>query len=32
MRKVYCVNSALQKLPLNVEDAARSEADIQVEL
>ncbi|KAL0891348.1 hypothetical protein Bca101_015331 [Brassica carinata] len=28
-RKVYCVNSALQKLPLIVEDAARSEADIQ---
>ncbi|KAJ4899084.1 Class II aminoacyl-tRNA and biotin synthetases superfamily protein [Raphanus sativus] len=29
VRKVYCVNSALQKLPLIVEDAARSEADIQ---
>ncbi|KAF8097535.1 hypothetical protein N665_0286s0044 [Sinapis alba] len=29
VRKVYCVNSALQKLPLNVEDASRSEADIQ---
>ncbi|XP_013593648.1 PREDICTED: aspartate--tRNA ligase 2, cytoplasmic-like [Brassica oleracea var. oleracea] len=29
VRKVYCVNSALQMLPLYVEDAARSEADIQ---
>ncbi|KAG5407466.1 hypothetical protein IGI04_013585, partial [Brassica rapa subsp. trilocularis] len=29
VRKVYCVNSALQQLPLYVEDAARSEADIQ---
>ncbi|KAF8110830.1 hypothetical protein N665_0078s0024 [Sinapis alba] len=29
VRKVYCVNSAMQKLPLIVEDAARSEADIQ---
>ncbi|KAJ0262948.1 Aspartate--tRNA ligase 2 [Hirschfeldia incana] len=29
VRKVYCVSKALQKLPLNVEDAARSEADIQ---
>lgn len=29
VRKVYCVNSALQKLPLIVEDAARSEAEMQ---
>ncbi|CAN8326736.1 unnamed protein product [Cochlearia groenlandica] len=29
VRKVFCVNKAVAKLPLSVEDAARSEADIQ---
>ncbi|XP_010438070.1 PREDICTED: aspartate--tRNA ligase 2, cytoplasmic [Camelina sativa] len=32
VRKVYCVNKALAKLPLSVEDAARSEADIEKSL
>ena len=29
MRKVYCVNRALPTLPINVEDAARSEIEIE---
>ncbi|WOL19797.1 hypothetical protein Cni_G28599 [Canna indica] len=29
IRKIYCVNRAVSLLPINVEDAARSEADIQ---
>ncbi|KAF3497084.1 hypothetical protein DY000_02056110 [Brassica cretica] len=32
VRKVYCVNRALERLPLGVEDAARSEADIEKSL
>ncbi|CAH8274736.1 unnamed protein product [Arabidopsis lyrata] len=32
VRKVYCINKALAKLPLSVEDAARSEADIEKSL
>lgn len=29
MRKLYCVNKALPTLPINVEDAARSEIEIE---
>ncbi|XP_039171285.1 aspartate--tRNA ligase 2, cytoplasmic-like [Eucalyptus grandis] len=29
LRKIYCVNKALPTLPINLEDAARSEADIE---
>ncbi|CAH8353161.1 unnamed protein product [Eruca vesicaria subsp. sativa] len=32
VRKVYCVSRALARLPLGVEDAARSEADIEKSL
>ena len=32
VRKVYYVNRALERLPLGVEDAARSEADIEKSL
>ena len=30
--KVYCVNKALPTLPINIEDAARSEAEIEAAL
>jgi hypothetical protein len=29
VRKLYCVNKAMPTLPINIEDAARSEADIE---
>lgn len=30
--KIYCVNKALPTLPINIEDAARSEAEIEAAL
>ncbi|XVE94224.1 hypothetical protein REPUB_Repub01dG0263300 [Reevesia pubescens] len=32
VRKVYCVNKAMPNLPINVEDAARSDAEIETAL
>lgn len=29
MRKIYCVNRAANVLPINVEDAARSDVEIE---
>jgi len=29
VRKIYCVNRAVPTLPVNIEDAARSEAEIE---
>lgn len=29
VRKLYCVNKALPSLPINIEDAARSEVEIE---
>ena len=29
MRKLYCVSRAVPNLPINLEDAARSEAEIE---
>lgn len=29
MRKLYCVNKAIPTLPINIEDAARSEEEIE---
>jgi hypothetical protein len=29
VRKLYCVNKAIPTLPINIEDAARSEVDIE---
>lgn len=29
MRKIYCVNMAVPTLPINIDDAARSEVEIE---
>lgn len=29
VRKIYCINRAVPTLPINIEDAARSEAEIE---
>lgn len=32
VNKIYCVNKALPTLPINIEDAARSESEIEAGL